>query len=96
MAETTFTFRVDRNLKGAFNNAAEIQDRSGSQLLRDFMRDFVKRTAGERDYEAWFHEKVAEGVADARAGRVVSGKQVEAHFAVRRAAALKKAGKHSG
>jgi hypothetical protein len=32
-------------------------------------------------------EKVAEGIADARAGRVVSSTKVEAHFAGRRAAA---------
>lgn len=95
MAETTFTFRVDSDLKGAFNQAAELRDRSGSQLLRDFMRDFVKRSAGELPYEEWFREKVAEGIADARAGRVVGSKKVEAHFAARRAAVMKKAGKRT-
>jgi hypothetical protein len=39
MADTTFTFRVDQELKHAFTEAARANDRPGSQLLRDFMRD---------------------------------------------------------
>ena len=35
----TFTFRVDENLKSQFTSAAKAKDRSGAQLLRDFMRD---------------------------------------------------------
>jgi len=47
--ESTFTFRVDVALKKAFEQAAKANDRSGSQLLRDFMREYVKRHAqGER------------------------------------------------
>jgi predicted transcriptional regulator len=43
--ESTFTFRVDSELKRAFELAAASQDRSGSQLLRDFMRDYAKKHA---------------------------------------------------
>ncbi|MEA0792622.1 ribbon-helix-helix protein, CopG family [Xanthomonas campestris pv. campestris] len=43
--ESTFTFRVDATLKKAFEQAAKSNDRSSSQLLRDFMRDYVKRHA---------------------------------------------------
>lgn len=43
--ESTFTFRVDSALKKAFEQAAKSTDRSGSQLLRDFMREYVKRHA---------------------------------------------------
>jgi predicted transcriptional regulator len=43
MPETTFTFRVDQDLKKAFTEAARTNDRPGSQLLRDFMRDYVER-----------------------------------------------------
>ncbi len=42
MTEATFTFRVDESLKAEFAAAAKARDRSGAQLLRDFMRDFVK------------------------------------------------------
>jgi predicted transcriptional regulator len=43
--ESTFTFRVDVALKKAFEQAAKSNDRSGSQLLRDFMREYAKRHA---------------------------------------------------
>ncbi len=46
MSETTFTFRVDNALKGQFTSAAKDRDRSGAQLLRDFMRDVVRQQHG--------------------------------------------------
>lgn len=44
-------------------------------------------------YDTWFRRKVAEGIADARAGHVLSGEDVEAEFAERRAATLRGIGK---
>lgn len=41
MNEATFTFRVDQGLKEQFTAAAKVRDRSGAQVLRDYMRDFV-------------------------------------------------------
>ena len=41
MSDATFTFRVDEGLKAEFANAAKIRDRTGAQLLRDFMRSYV-------------------------------------------------------
>jgi len=43
--ESTFTFRVDTELKKIFERAAKSNDRNSSQLLRDFMRDYAKRHA---------------------------------------------------
>jgi len=43
MSEATFTFRVDETLKSDFSSAAKSCDRTGAQLLRDFMRDFVRQ-----------------------------------------------------
>ena len=42
MSEATFTFRVDEALKNDFTSAAKARDRTGAQLLRDFMREFVQ------------------------------------------------------
>ncbi|HET7570078.1 MAG TPA: hypothetical protein VFK96_05775 [Gammaproteobacteria bacterium] len=84
--ETTFTFRVDDELKAAFTRAAAAHDRSGSQLLRDFMRAYIRDTArtgsdqalredwqaydsvavANPDHDAWFRERVREGLADSR------------------------------
>lgn len=39
---STYTIRVDEDLKKAFEQAARALDRTGSQILRDSMRDYVK------------------------------------------------------
>ncbi|HWK46783.1 MAG TPA: hypothetical protein VNT30_18830 [Stellaceae bacterium] len=39
----TFNFRIDPSLKAAFVAAAEAEDKPAAQLVRDFMRAFVKR-----------------------------------------------------
>jgi predicted transcriptional regulator len=46
--EIAFTIRVEHSLKDAFVDAAKSQDRTASQLIRDFMRDYVKKH-GQRD-----------------------------------------------
>ena len=45
MSEATFTFRVDEALKNDFAAAAKARDRTGAQLLRDFMRAYVQQQA---------------------------------------------------
>jgi len=37
--------RVDSNLKDQFIACARSNDRTGSQLVRDFMRDYVKKNS---------------------------------------------------
>lgn len=90
MTESTFTFRVDDELKTAFSEAAKANDQTGAQLLRGFMRDFVKRRQNQADYDAWFQREVLQGIADADAGDIVSSEDVERHFASRRAATRRK------
>ena len=77
MGEATFTFRVDEALKTAFANAAKAHDRTGAQLIRDFMREYV---AGEREaaeHDAWFRRQVQIGLDSANAGRLVPAEEVE-------------------
>lgn len=92
MTESTFTIRVEDDLKAAFAEAAKAQDRTGAQLIRDFMRDFVQRTREQDSYEDWFRRKVGAGLADLRAGRVSPADEVEAYFASRRADLARRAG----
>lgn len=54
----TFTFRVEEELKAQFTQAAKATDRTGAQLLRDFMRDFVKRQGAQVSHDLWFRGKV--------------------------------------
>ncbi len=84
MSEATFTFRVDEALKDQFTTAAKGRDRSGAQLLRDFMRDFVKEQQEAAEHDAWFRRQVQAGLDSANAGRLVPGEDVEAEFAARR------------
>ncbi len=90
MNHATFTFRVDEELKAKFALAAKSMDRSGAQLLRDYMREIVRREKEAEDYDAWFREQVAEGLKSTREGNVISNQEVESIFAKRRDALRRK------
>nr|CDP79669.1 YacA protein [Bartonella schoenbuchensis] len=78
MAETTFTFRVDDVLKNEFSKVAKAFDRSGAQLLRDYMRDIVKEQKEKSAYNLWFREQVQFGINSANAGHIISSEEIEA------------------
>ena len=86
MGESTFTLRVDEALKSAFADAAKAHDRTGAQLIRDFMRDYVAGQREATDHDAWFRQQIQAGLDSANAGRLIPAAEVEAKFAVRRAA----------
>lgn len=85
MTEATFTFRVDEDLKADFSKAAKDKDRSGAQLLRDFMRDFVRQQREAVEHDAWFRREVQAGIDAANAGDVIPADEVEAEAAAWRA-----------
>lgn len=67
---TTYTVRVPTPLKKAFDSVATLQERNGSQLLREFMRDYVQRNAGQAlTHEDWFRQQVEKTRASIKAGR---------------------------
>lgn len=90
MSETTFTFRVEETLKEQFTSAAKNRDRSSAQLLRDFMRDFVRQQQEAAEHDSWFRREVQAGIDAANAGDVVSAAEVEADAAAWRAATRRK------
>jgi predicted transcriptional regulator len=65
MKEATFTVRVDESLKEQFTSAAKGSDRTGAQLLRDFMRDFVRQQEVAA-HDQWVKDKVQASLADAQ------------------------------
>lgn len=65
VTEATFTFRVDETLKNKFTDAARSRDRTGAQLLRDFMRGVVSQQEGAAEYDAWFRQEVGAALAEA-------------------------------
>ena len=90
MTEATFTFRVEESLKQEFSSFAKDIDRSGAQLLRDFMRDFVKQQQEAASYDAWFQKQVQIGLDEANAGQLVSQEDVKSRFEAKRASLLAK------
>ena len=84
MTQSTFTFRVETQLKEAFAEAARQQDRTGAQLIRDFMRETV-RSCEKSEYDVWFADKVAEGREAVRQGRILAHEEVERQAKVRQA-----------
>lgn len=78
MSEATFTFRVDEALKSEFAIAAKACDRTGAQLLRDFMRSFVQQQEQAAAHDRWLREQVQAGIDAANAGEVLSADEVEA------------------
>ena len=86
MSEATFTFRVNESLKSEFSSAAKNLDRNAAQLLRDFMRDFVRQQQEAADHDAWFRRQVQGGLDSANAGNLIPAGEVEAMFAAKRAA----------
>ena len=92
MSEATFTFRVDEGLKDQFSTAAKSRDRTGAQLLRDFMRDFVKQQQETSEHDSWFRREVQIGLDAANAGDVVSAEEVEAEAVAWRAETRRKMG----
>ncbi|HDR8954372.1 CopG family ribbon-helix-helix protein [Burkholderia vietnamiensis] len=85
MSETTFTFRVDDAVKIAFSTAAKAHGRTGAQLLRDFMRDYVKQQRESIEYDAWLRAKVERSRVSADIDNLVPAAEVDTEFAVRRA-----------
>ncbi|CAI1124519.1 CopG family ribbon-helix-helix protein [Serratia quinivorans] len=84
MSESTVVIRVDDELKMAFVSAAKAADRTASQLLRDFMRDFVSRQSQQKEYEQWLQEKVELSRKALHEGKIVDDEEVEAYFTERR------------
>lgn len=88
--ETTFTFRVNETLKTDFATAAKARDRTGAQLLRDFMREFVQRQQDMAEHDAWFRQQVQKGIDSANAGDLIPADEVEAEAADWRAETRRK------
>lgn len=86
MAEATFTFRLEEELKAAFTEAARAQDRTGAQLLRDYMRDVVRQQQ-EQQHDLWLRQQIERALVEAGSpdARFIDNDEVEAGWAEERA-----------
>jgi predicted transcriptional regulator len=75
-----FTVKLESELRDAFMAEAEAVDRPASQIVREFMRDFVRRQRDARAHDAWMRAEIEQGLreADDPATVTVSNEEVEA------------------
>jgi predicted transcriptional regulator len=66
--ESVFTLKLETELRDAFVAEAAKLDRPASQLVREFMREFVESRKQEREHDAWFRREVEKALKDKRPG----------------------------
>lgn len=89
--EAVFTMKLEPELRDAFMAEAAAADRPASQIVREFMRDFIERQKQEREYTEFLRRKVERSRASIAAGRTFTQEEVEAQVAERRERFLRKA-----
>jgi predicted transcriptional regulator len=89
--EAVFTMKLEPELRNEFMAEAVAAHRPASQILRELMREFVKRQRDARAYDDFLSRKVEAGRASMRAARGKSNEEVEAEFAARRASVTRQA-----
>ena len=82
--EAVFTMKLEPELRADFMAEAEAAHRPASQVLRELMRDFIKRQREEREYDEFLSRKVDASRVSTRAGVSYSNDEVERMFAARR------------
>lgn len=75
--EAVFTMKLEPELRDAFMAAAKDADRPASQIVREFMRDYVQQ---DREYVAFLQRKVDQSRADIAAGRMHAHEEVVAEM----------------
>ncbi|RJQ24437.1 antitoxin of toxin-antitoxin stability system [Candidatus Parcubacteria bacterium] len=83
--EAVFTMKLEPELRSEFMAEAEAAHRPASQVLRELMREFIRRQREVREYDEFLRNKVEAGRASMQAGRGRSNDEVETVFADRRA-----------
>jgi predicted transcriptional regulator len=63
--EAMFTLKLEADLHESFMREAAETDRPASQIVREFMREFVEKQRAARDHNAWFRAEVEKGLREA-------------------------------
>jgi predicted transcriptional regulator len=96
--EAMFTLKLEPELRDAFMAEAAAADRPASQLVREFMRDFVRRQREDREHDAWFRREVERAVreADDPAVRRIPHEDVAGDWRRQRAELAERAAREAG
>jgi len=66
--EAVFTLKLETDLRDAFLAEAASAHRPASQLVREFMRDFIEKQREAREHDRWFRAQVQTSLDDPRPG----------------------------
>ncbi|WP_274626244.1 antitoxin of toxin-antitoxin stability system [Arvimicrobium flavum] len=84
--EAVFTMKLEPELREAFMAAAAAADRPASQIVREFMRDYVEESIRRLDYDDYYRRKIERARRSIDAGIGRSDEEVRTEFAARVAA----------
>jgi predicted transcriptional regulator len=77
---STYTIRIPTPLKQAFDEIAGLHERNGSQLVREFMRDYVQSNAKQAQaHQEWFISQVNNTRQQLKAGQQASTASESVH-----------------
>lgn len=96
--EAMFTLKLEADLRDEFMAEAEATHRPASQLVREFMRDFVKRQRETREHDAWFRAEVEQGMSEADDPKMkrIPHQEIASSWRRQRPELVKRAGKRTG
>jgi len=66
--EAVFTLKLESDLRDAFLAEAASAHRPASQLVREFMRDFIQKQQEAREHDLWFREQIQAALDDPSPG----------------------------
>lgn len=87
MTDSTLTIRLSAKLKAEFLAVARANHRTGAQLIREFVDDYLIGELPQPEEEGYWEfveAKIDLAEADIRAGRYYAHDEVEAYFARKR------------
>jgi hypothetical protein len=90
--EAVFTMKLEPELRKDFLAAADAAHRPASQVVRELMREFIRRQSEATEYEEFLRHKVAVARMQIHTEQSRSNEEVEREFAKRRREILQAAG----
>jgi predicted transcriptional regulator len=93
-----FTLKLEPELREQFMAEAQATHRPASQVVREFMGDFVKQQRAAREHDAWMRAQVEQGMREADHPKVkrIPHQEIAAKWRRQRTRLVKRAGKRTG
>ena len=95
--EAMFSLKLEADLREQFMAEAAATHRPASQIVREFMRDFVKQQREAREHDAWFRAEVEQAMREADDPKVkrIPHEELAAKWRQQRSKLVKRAGKRT-